>query len=44
MLYSIRCHAIGKNGIMKIVKMTNSSKRELLVFEDLVAMFEKKFI
>jgi hypothetical protein len=28
---------------MKIVKITNSSKMELLVVDDLVAMFEKKF-
>jgi len=44
MVYNKRCHSTGKNGIMKIVKMTSSNKKELLVVEDLVAIFEKNFI
>ena len=44
MTYSKRCNSIGKNGTMNIVKITNSNKKELLVVDDLAAMFERKFI
>jgi hypothetical protein len=43
-LYKIRCHPIGKKGIIKIVKTTNNNKDELLVVKNLFDVFENKFI
>jgi hypothetical protein len=43
-LYKIRCHSIGKSGIINIVKITNNNTNELLVVKNLVDMFENKFI
>jgi len=39
-----RCHAIGKNGIKNIVKITSSKRTVLLVVNDLLDTFVKNFI
>jgi hypothetical protein len=44
MLYRIRCHPIGKNGIINIVKITSSNNSELLAVKNLLDTFENILI
>jgi hypothetical protein len=43
-VYKIRCHSIGKSGIINIVKTTNTNTIELLVVKNLFDTFENMFI